>query len=309
MHHYQSLADVPHTPAWLTIGVFDGVHLGHQQILRQMVSGARDDSAVSAVITFFPHPAVVLGKIDNPRYLTSPSERANLLHQLGVEIVLTLPFDPALAAMTAEEFMGWLASRFTIRRLLVGQDFALGRGREGTLPRLQYIGEQLGYALQIVEPVLLDSDRISSSLIRAYLLEGAVTQASRLLGRYYRISGEVIHGDGRGKQLGFPTANLDFWTEKLLPANGVYACWAWVDGQRRPAVTNLGVRPTFDQQAPRPHLETHLLNHSLDLYGKSVALDFVSRIRPEMRFPSVDALVTQVNQDKNTAQEILDDAS
>ncbi len=309
MYHFQSLADVPHSPAWLTIGVFDGVHLGHQQVLRQLVAGASADSAASTVITFFPHPAVVLGKIANPSYLTSPDERAALLHQLGVEMVITLSFDRALASMSADEFMAELASRLDIRRLLVGQDFALGRGREGSLPRLQQIGEQLGYSLQVIEPVHLEGERISSSLTRAYLLEGAVNQAARLLGRYYHIGGRVIHGDGRGKQLGFPTANLDFWTEKLLPANGVYATWAWVAGQRCPAVTNLGVRPTFDQQAPHPHLETHLLDYQADLYGKPIQLDFVARIRPEMRFPSVDALVAQVNQDKKTAQEMLDDPS
>ncbi|MEN4011294.1 MAG: bifunctional riboflavin kinase/FAD synthetase [Chloroflexota bacterium] len=307
MFHFQSLAEIPHTPAWLTIGVFDGIHLGHRSILDQLVAGAKTDSVASAVITFYPHPAVVLGKIPNPSYITSPAEKVDLLHKMGVEMVVTLPFDLALAELTAEQFMGELAARIQIRRLLVGQDFALGRGREGTLSRLQQIGEQLGYSLTVLDPVLLDGERISSSLIRANLLEGAVSQAARLLGRFYRISGKVIRGDGRGKQLGFPTANLEFWSEKLLPASGVYATWAWVEGQRHPSVTNLGVRPTFDQGNIQPHLETHLLNYNRNLYGKTIELDMVARLRPEMRFPTVDALVAQVNQDIKTAQEILDD--
>ncbi len=305
MQHYSTIEEASPSPVWLTIGVFDGVHLGHQAILRRLVEGSQSDSATSLVVTFHPHPAVVLGKIENPRYLTSPQERARLLGEAGVDVVITLPFSLQTASLSAEEFMQWLSSRFEIRKLLVGTDFALGRGREGNLTRLRQIGEQLGYAVQVIEPVLLEGERISSSLIRDYLQKGEVRQASRLLGRYYRITGIVIHGDGRGKQLGFPTANLQFWEEQLLPAGGVYATWAWVNGIRYPSVTNLGYRPTFDQNSPRPHLETHLLDFQQNLYHQTVELEFVQHLRSEIRFGSVDALIQQVNQDKKTAEEVL----
>jgi riboflavin kinase/FMN adenylyltransferase len=305
MQHYSSFEEAPPSPVWLTIGVFDGVHRGHQAILRRLVEGAHHDSAASLVVTFHPHPAVVLGKIENPRYLTSPQERARLLGEAGVDMIITLPFTLQMAALSAEEFMRWISSRFEIRQVLAGSDFALGRGREGNLTRLKQIGEQMGFGLQVIQPVLLDGERISSSLIRDHLQKGEVHQASRLLGRYYRISGSVIHEDGRGKQLGFPTANLQFWEEQLLPAGGVYATWAWVSGVRYPSVTNLGFRPTFDQHNLQPHLETHLLDFQQNLYNQSLALDFVQHLRSEIRFTSVDALIEQVNQDKKRAEEVL----
>ncbi len=305
MQHYSSIDEAPYAPVWLTIGVFDGVHLGHQTILRRLVEGAKSDSANSLVITFHPHPAVVLGRMVNPRYLTSPQERARLLGEFGVDLVITLPFTLQMASLSAEEFMQRLSSRFEIRQLLTGSDFALGRGREGNLLRLREIGQQMGFGLQVIEPVRLEGERISSSLIRDHLQKGEVQQASRLLGRYYRIQGSVIHGDGRGKQLGFPTANLQFWEEQLLPAGGVYATWAWVNGQRYPSVTNLGFRPTFDQHSPQPHLETHLLNFQENLYNQTVELEFVQHLRSEIRFASVDALIEQVHKDKKTAEEVL----
>ncbi|MEW6503518.1 MAG: bifunctional riboflavin kinase/FAD synthetase [Chloroflexota bacterium] len=305
MQHFSSIEEAPSTPVWLTIGVFDGVHLGHQAILHRLVEGAKSDSASSLVITFHPHPAVVLGKIGQPRYLTPPQERARLLGESGVDLVITLPFTLQMASLSAEEFMHGLSSRFEIRRLLAGADFALGRGREGNLERLREIGHQMGFDLLVIEPVRLEGERISSSLIRDQLQKGEVRQASRLLGRNYRIIGNVIHGDGRGKQLGFPTANLQFWEEQLLPAGGVYATWAWVNGRRYPSVTNLGFRPTFDQQSPQPHLETHLLNFHQNLYNQTLELEFVQHLRSEIRFTSVDALIEQVNRDKKTAEEVL----
>lgn len=305
MQHYSSFEEAPSSPIWLTIGVFDGVHRGHQAILHQLTEGAHNDSAASLVVTFHPHPAVVLGKIENPRYLTSPQERARLLGKAGVDMIITLSFTLQMAALSAEEFMRWISSRFQIKQLLVGADFALGKGREGNLTRLKQIGEQMGFGLQVIQPVLLNGERISSSLIRDHLQEGEVQQASRLLGRYYRIGGSVIHGDGRGKQLGFPTANLQFWEEQLLPAGGVYATWAWVNGVRYPSVTNLGFRPTFDQHTLQPHLETHLLGFQRNLYNQWIELDFVQHLRSEIRFASVDALIDQVNQDKKTAEEVL----
>lgn len=308
MLHTHSLEEIQSPRSWVTIGVFDGVHRGHQAILSDMVSDARQAGARSVVITFFPHPAVVLGKVKLPSYLTSPEMRAQIMGDLGVDTVVTLPFDLELASLSAYEFMQRLKQHLNPQKVFAGLDFALGRGREGTLARLEEIGQELGYSLQVIQPVIFDGQRISSSAIRDQLQSGQVDAAADSLGRLYMVEGVVIHGDGRGKALGFPTANLDVWLEQLMPASGVYATWTWVGENRYPSVTNLGTRPTFENTPPQPRLETHLLAGGQDLYGKTVRLEFARHIRQEMRFPSIDELVNQVNRDKETAKEILSHA-
>jgi riboflavin kinase / FMN adenylyltransferase len=309
MQHYRNLDDLQLEHAWGTIGVFDGVHRGHQVILKQLVSNARAANVKSIVITFFPHPAVVLGKNNLPSYLTSPDQRAELLSQMGIDIVLTLTFDKDLASKSALDFMQMLQNHINLQRLFVGVDFALGRGREGDISRLSEIGDQLGYTLKVVEPLLEGGERISSSQVRRYILDGNMPFAARLLGRNFSVDGLVVPGDGRGKSLGIPTANLDYWLERVMPASGVYATWAWVDGIRLPSVSNLGTRPTFENAPPQPRLEAHLLDYNQDLYGKTVQLEFVERLRPESRFSSVDALVEQVHLDIKSAKEVLKHAT
>lgn len=307
MEHYFSLDPVILDNAWLTIGSFDGVHRGHQQIVKQMVQNAHAQNKAAAVVTFFPHPAMVLGK-GNGGYLTSPEERAELLGAQGVDVVVTMTFTRDLASLTALEFMQLMKKHFGLQRLTIGYDFALGRGREGDFRRLSEIGTQLGYEVGTHEPVEIDGTLVSSSQIRKLLREGQVEAASRLLGRWYAISGEVVHGDGRGKLLGVPTANLDYWQERVMPASGVYATWAWIEGERHPSVSNLGLRPTFENTPAFPQLEAHLLDLNQDLYGKTVHLEFVSLLRPEVRFASVDALIDQMNLDKQQALEVLENA-
>lgn len=304
MTHYTSLEAVSLTGSWLTIGVFDGVHRGHQEIIRQLTAGAHQSGAPAVLLTFSPHPAKVLAGREIP-CLTTPEERAEILFSLGVDNVITMQFTRELADRTAEDFMAELKTRLGLRKLLIGYDFALGRGRAGDFRRLSEIGRELDYDVQAVEAVRLSDDVISSTLIRQTIASGTVALAAAKLGRYYSVQGPVIPGDGRGRAIGIHTANVDTPTEKALPANGVYATWAWVEGQKHPSVTNVGLRPTFTGGEALPRMEAHLLNYSGDLYGKTLKLEFVERLRGEQKFPSVEALVAQIRLDSEQARRIL----
>jgi riboflavin kinase / FMN adenylyltransferase len=290
---------------WLTIGSFDGVHLGHQVLIRRLVETAHAAHSPALVLTFWPYPAVVLRNLIGPYYLTDPEERETLLERLGVDQVITISFDRELANLSAAEFMTQLTERLSLRRLVVGYNFALGHGREGNIERLQELGEQLGYSVETIPPQAVDAKVVSSSGLRSFLADGEVGKVAQGLGRWYRVSGEIVHGDGRGHGLGIPTANLAAPAEKLLPAVGVYACWAWVDGYRRKAVTNIGFRPTFESQELALRIETHLLDFDQDLYGHPLQMDFVARLRGEQRFPSVQALLAQIEEDIRLARGIL----
>ncbi len=306
MQHYHSLDGVYLQDVWLTIGTYDGVHKGHQEIIRRIVAGSRQSGGLAVALTFFPPPAVVLKKRTEPYYLTSPAERAELLGELGVDAVITHPFNMQVAAMSAHEFMATLHRHLELKHLCVGSDFALGRGREGDVPMLQRLGDEFGYSVEAVQPVEVDGRVVSSSLIRAHLAAGEVEQVARLLGRPYQVSGEVVLGDGRGKLLGIPTANLTVWAERALPKAGVYVCQARLNDRVWGAVTNVGVRPTFETQPVQPRVEAHILDFSDDIYGQQLSLDFLVRLRDEARFPNVDALVEQINKDISRARTILD---
>lgn len=297
MQHYWSLEDVQLKNTWLTIGSFDGVHLGHQEIVRRLTTGAQQFGSPAVVLTFFPHPAIVLGKRNDHRYLTTPEERAALLVELGVDVVITHPFDLQLAATSAMAFMEKLVAQLRISHLLVGHDFALGKNREGDVVKLRQLGEQLGYTLDVVPPFKIGEQLVSSSRVRKVLNAGDVTQAAVLLGRPYRVSGEVISGDGRGRSIGIPTANLAVWPERVIPKPGVYVCRSQLDDKTWGAVTNIGVRPTFENQPVLPRVEVHLLDFDADIYGQKIQLDFLSRLRDEQRFPGVQALVEQIRRD------------
>lgn len=302
MQHFHSFEEVALSNAWATIGSFDGVHRGHQAILAPLVQEAHAAGAPAVVVTFHPHPSVVLRNLQNPHYLTHPDERAELLGQLGIDAVLTLTFTRELAALSAEEFMRLMSQHMGLRQLWAGYDFALGRNRQGDLPMLQKIGEQLGYSVRVISEVKLEGVTISSSQIRALLGEGQVDEAAKMLGRLYSLRGPVVHGDGRGRGLGIPTANLDFWQEKIVPARGVYATWVKIGEERVQSVTNVGIRPMFEGE---PRVEAHLLDFDADLYGKTLEVEFVEYLRPEMKFESVDKLLEQIQQDVQQAREIF----
>ncbi len=295
--HLLSIVDAALQNAWLTIGTFDGVHIGHQEIIRGLVAGAHAEGAPAVVLTFHPHPAVVVRGRKGAFYLTLPDERAALLGELGVDVVITQPFDLQVAATSAPGFLQTLKERLGLCQLWVGHDFALGHARSGNVDVLRQLGAQLGYQLHVISPVWFSDQVVSSSQVRALLGAGQVRQASQLLGRPYRLSGQVTHGDKRGRTIGVPTANLDPGDEKLVPGKGVYACLAEIEGRQWPAATNIGVRPTFDGQDPLPYIEAHLLDFSGDLYGKTVQLSFLEHLRDEQRFVDTEALVEQIQQD------------
>ncbi len=304
MQHYRSLEAVTLTGSWLTIGVFDGVHRGHQEIIRQLTAGAHATGAPAVLLTFSPHPAVVLGGADL-KYLTTPNERAEIMAQLGVDVVITHPFDETVAALSAEEFMARLEKALGLKKLLIGHDFALGRNRAGNFSRLTEIGREMGYDVLPISAIRFADRVISSSLIRKEIAEGEVAAAALQLGRYYALSGLVIPGDGRGRTIGIPTANVDVPPTKAVPANGVYACWASVGRERYKAVINIGLRPTFTTGEVLPRIEAHLIGYSADLYGQTVKLEFIERLRGEQKFPSAEALVAQIRADIAKAEEIL----
>ncbi len=287
----------------LTVGSFDGVHRGHQELLRRLITRAQERQMLSAAVTFHPHPRVVLQPGIQPRYLTSDAERAKLLEALGLDILALIAFSREVAATPAEVFVRRLVEKLHMRELWVGPGFALGRGREGQIPALERLGQELGYSVHVVEPMYDDGAPISSTRIRALLAEGNVARAAELLGRYYAISGPVLHGAARGRRLGFPTANLRAPAERALPADGVYAVWAHVGPERYPAVTNIGIRPSFD--AGERLIETHLLGFEGDLYDRCLRIEFVHRLRGEQRFADGRALAAQVQQDEQRALAIL----
>ena len=302
--HYHSLQEISLTNSWLTIGVFDGVHRGHQELIRNLTAGAHANGAPAVVLTFSPHPAQVLGDVAL-KCLTTPDERADLLTSLGVDVVITHPFDRQTANLSAEEFMAQLKQQLSLQKLLVGYDFALGRHRAGDVPRLTEIGLSLGYDVLPVAALQREGQIISSSSIRQQLSDGAVSAAADQLGRNYSVGGPIIRGDGRGRTIGIPTANVDVSLEKVVPTNGVYACWVLARGERHKAVTNIGVRPTFTSGEVIPRVEAHLLEYDADLYDQVLTVEFVERLRGEQKFAGIDALVAQIKSDIVKANEIL----
>lgn len=288
----------------LTIGAFDGVHRGHQALISAVVERAHATDRLAALITFHPHPGVVLAPERAPRYLTTPGEKMALLEGLGVDLVAMLPFNRQVAATPARDFMEKVSGHLRLRELWIGADFALGRNREGDVPLLRELGQDLGYDVHVFEPILGAEEIISSSRVRSLLTDGRVEEATGLLGRYPSLSGEVVMGAQRGRTLGFPTANLQVRPERAVPANGVYAVFAVLGAERFPAVANIGVRPSFDNGLPT--VETHILGFDRDIYGCDLVVEFVARLRDERRFEDIDDLVAQIGRDSQAAWCILD---
>jgi len=309
MQHVRSLDAVHLEGSWVTIGSFDGVHLGHQAIIRRLVDGAHAHGLLAVIITFFPHPSKVLHGNGSPFYLTTPEERAEILAGLQVDLAVTLPFNKELASLTADEFIRLLSEHLNLKRLLVGHDFALGRGREGNFEVLGKLGQKYHYLLEGQSPLLVAGELVSSSRIRELISQGNVARAAEYLGRRFSVEGKVVPGDGRGRTIGIPTANLEIWGELLLPARGVYATLAHTGSIEIPSVTNIGIRPTFENQSPQLRVETHLLNFNRDLYGTILQLEFIDFLRPEQRFPSVQALVGQIQTDIKHAREVIPNVS
>ena len=305
VQHYTSLNGVNIQNTWLTIGSFDGVHLGHLQLIRELTNNAHQAGYKSCVLTFHPHPTVVLRGRTGAFYLTTLAEKVELIDELGTDIVVTHPFTYEISQSTAREFISHIIDHLGFCQLWVGCDFALGKGREGDVSYLKQLGGELGYDVHVVEPVMSDGHTISSSHIRKLISDGDITEANKVLGRPYRVVGEIVHGDGRGKGIGIPTANLETGDEKLVPAAGVYACQAQIFDEVWPAAVNIGTRPTFESTDQRSHVEAHILDYSNDLYTQKIALDFIARLRGEERFQGVEELIRQIHTDINKTREII----
>ena len=304
MIHAHSFEELHLENSWLTIGVFDGVHRGHQQIIRKLTAGAQRVNAPAVVLTFWPHPAGVLGN-GAVRCLTTPDERAGLLSTLGVDFVITQTFDRSVANTSAGDFVARLKEHLGLKQLLIGYDFALGKGREGNAARLTEIGDELGFEVEVIPAVSDQSGVISSTEIRKLVAVGDVAEAAKLLGHSYSLHGPVIHGEGRGRALGFPTANIGYSKDKVIPANGIYACWVYVGNDKYGAMTNVGVNPTFTPDKQTPNVEPYILDFDGQLYGQDIKVEFVQRLRDELKFSSVDELLVQIRLDVEKVREIL----
>jgi riboflavin kinase/FMN adenylyltransferase len=291
--------------AWATIGSFDGVHLGHQSVIHALVEESHKAGKPSIVVTFFPHPIKVLRDAKGPYYLTTPEEKNQLLYNLGVDSVLTLNFNRNLSLQSSDSFIRTLHDHVPFSCLLIGYDFRLGANRDGDFNSLNALGQELGYCVRAIEPYLKIDQPVSSSRIRELIQKGEIRSANSLLGRSYSAGGRIIHGDGRGRQLGMRTANLDIWPEKLLPGQGVYAAFAEVGKRRYQAVVNIGSRPTFYENSTLQTVEAHLFDFDHEIYDQQMQLKFIQHIRPEKKFSNSDELMVQIKQDIQFAREVL----
>lgn len=307
MQQHFSLESLQLDRCWVTIGSFDGVHLGHQNVIRQVVENAHLSGEAAVVITFSPHPAVVLRGISGPFYLTSFEQKAALIAKLGVDHLITLPFTQSLSHLTAQQFMQLLVSQLGMKELLIGFDFKVGYKREGTPTVLAQIGQSLGFNVTTLAPFMLEGIEISSSRIRTLLSQGQISQANAYLGRAYALQGEVVEGDGRGRMIGYPTANISVSPERLLPMRGVYATQARLGSRVLPSLTNIGLRPTFHQRSSL-NIETHILDFDEMIYHQELMVEFISFLRPEQRFYSTHELTEQIEMDIIEARKALDDA-
>jgi riboflavin kinase/FMN adenylyltransferase len=288
-------------PTVLTLGVFDGLHLGHQLIMRTVVERARAAGAVPTVITFDPHPRAVLHPESAPPLLQTFDQKIEGLGVLGIEQTIVVRFTKQFADQSAEDFIkDVVMDRLHAREVYLGKGFAFGHSRAGNIELLRRLGDELGFVAGEVPEVKLRGRRVSSSKIRELLARGQVNLARRMLGRPYGVEGRVERGSERGHQLGFPTANLHP-RNRVIPRNGVYVTGTLIDGQWRRSVTNIGIRPTFGD-ASEPSVETFVMNWDGDLYGDVVRVRFLYRLRDERRFSSVEELKTQITRDVTRAE-------
>lgn len=286
----------------LTIGNFDGLHLGHKALIERARAVARERDLDFAVMTFWPHPRLVLGGATDHASLATREERLRLLEKLGVPLVFELPFNADIACLSARDFAQKTLLPLSLDSLLVGHDFCMGRGREGTAEVLEKLGADFGFRLERIPALTLDGAPVSSSRLREAIKGGDLREAAAMLGRNYTISGVVTHGDARGRTMGYPTANLS-GIATLLPGHGIYATWAHINGQTLPAATSIGTNPTFNGR--HTTVETFLLKGGEDLYGKEMRLEFVEKIRDQRKFSSAQELEKQIGLDVKKIEKLL----
>ena len=281
----------------LAIGMFDGVHLGHQQVIRQAVTDAEQHEGLAVAVTFDRHPNSIVAPDRVPPLIYSSSQKMRALSSLGVHATFVIPFTRQFSEQPADAFIQSLTQSLgPVHSICVGSSFTFGHRRSGNVPLLKQLGAALGFTVHGIAAVSLDGEAVSSTRIREAVRRGDFDDASQMLGREYALHGRVIRGDSLGRQLGFPTANLDV-RDIRVPQPGVYVVHAYIDGRRHRAVANIGHRPTLDQPTPAVRVEAHLLDVDADLYDREMELTFVEKLRDEQKFPSVEALRDQIAKD------------
>ncbi len=285
----------------LTIGNYDGIHIGHQKIIERVVRKAREISGTAMLMTFNPHPLSVLKPDTYTRLITPLHLKKKLIEASGIEVMLLVPFDAQFQRLTPEIFIkDILADRLAVKEIIVGYDFKFGKGGAGNVTMLKKLAGTYGFRFETIEAITLDGERVGSNAIRKLIMDGNVEKAAQFLGRPHMIEGVVVKGENRGKWMGFPTINLDTFFE-LVPKNGVYMTEVELKGRRKPAVTNIGFNPTFGGK--KFLMETHILDFSGNLYGKEVVIYFHKRIRDEMKFSGIDELKERISKDVALARE------
>ena len=294
----------PEKDSLLTIGVFDGVHLGHRRLIAELLSQASRRHLLAGVVTFRQHPEDILSPGKTLPFLTDIKTRIKLLKDEGVDFIVPLSFTSRLAARDARSFIALLQKHLRMRGLVVGPDFALGKKREGDIDTLRKFGKEMGFTVTIVPPLEINGEIVSSTTIRKAMADGDMRKVCELTGRYFSLHGKVVAGAGRGEGLGFPTANLDINSGQALPPDGVYAGLAHVNGKVYEAMTNIGKNPTFGN--PDRTIETFLLDYSGDLYGRELSVEFVARLRDEKQFKNTGELKKQLAEDIKKGKSLLD---
>ena len=288
----------------LTIGVFDGVHLGHQHIISELKRQALKEQLISGVVTFRHHPRIVLSSKRKVTYLNSIEERVAILKELGIEMVVLLSFNNDIAGLSAGEFCALLQKHLRMKGLITGPNFAMGKGREGDTATLKKLGQEMGFTFSVVATFTQDKELISSTTIREALEQGEVKRVNKLLGRTFSLSARVTTGDERGRVLGYPTANLSFNSDRAIPARGVYVTKAFIDKRSYQAVANIGKRPTFGGK--KLTIEVFLLDFDENLYDREIRIELIDSLRDEIKFASADELKEQIARDVALSKSILD---
>ena len=293
----------PHKDMLLTIGVFDGVHLGHKYLISQLKERAGQQNLLGGVVTFRQHPQEVLAPHTTLPFLTDLAERSNLLKNEGVEAIIALSFDRELAQLSTRQFISLLKNYLRMRGIVVGPDFALGQKREGNIDALSALAQDMNFSITVVPPIMINGEVVSSTAIRSALADGDMKKVHTLIGRLFSLHGRVVSGTGRGVKLGFPTANLDMNPQQALPADGIYATRAYIDDKAYHSMTNIGKRPTFGDNERT--VEVYVLDYHSDLYGHELKIDIIERLRGEKKFDTEEALKKQITEDIKEGSAIL----
>lgn len=293
-------------PVWLTQGTFDGVHIGHQKILKEVVSEAKEHNGLSVLLTFYPHPRLVLNPYDNNlKLLNSIEEKARYIEQLGIDYMIIMPFTKELSRMHAAEFVrNVLVEKLQLAKLIIGYDHRFGRNREGGLEQMKTYAETFGFSVEEIAAQDIEESIVSSTKIRKALLEGEITTANKYLGKPYAIVGKVVEGHKKGTEIGYPTANIQLESSyKLIPKYGVYAVWVYLENKKFGGMLNIGLNPTFKEKDWS--VEVHIFDFNEDIYNKQIRIELIEHTRPEIKFEDIKELIKQLGEDERVIKEIL----